>query len=64
LVVLCVAAAVDVGELIEVTVAVASGVALGASAVVPAHAAMRTERKVVATSLMPVIMQARALRAL
>jgi len=63
-VVLCVAPAVVVGELIEVTVAVASGVALGAPAVVPAHPAMRTERRVAAASLMPVIMQARALRAL
>jgi len=34
--------------LLEVTVDVASGVALGAAAVVPAHPAMRTERIVAA----------------
>jgi hypothetical protein len=42
---------------------VAVGEALGVTAVVPAHPAMRTERRVAATSLMRVIMQAPALRA-
>ena len=47
-VVACVAAADDVGALLEMTVDVASGVALGAATVVPAHPAMRTERSVAA----------------
>jgi hypothetical protein len=44
----CVTAADDVGALLDVTVDVASGVALGAVAVVLAHPAMRTERIVAA----------------
>jgi len=38
----------DVGVLLDAAVEVASGVALGAAAVVPAHPAMRTERIVAA----------------
>jgi hypothetical protein len=64
LVVVCVAEADDVGATAEVAVAVASGVALGAFAVVPAHPTMSTERTAAATSLMPDIMRAPALRAL
>jgi hypothetical protein len=60
----CVAAADDVGALVEVAVAVATGVDVGAFAVVAAHPAMRTERTVAAIIRMRDIMQAPALRAL
>ena len=54
----------DVGALVAVTVDVASGDALGVTAVVPAQPAMRIERTVAAASRMPDIMQAIAVRAL
>ena len=49
-VVACVAVANAVGALLDVTVDVASEVALGAAPVVPAHPAMRIERTVAAMS--------------
>jgi len=56
----------EAGVLVADTVAVvvASGVAVGAFAVVPAHPIMSTDRTAAATSLTADIMQGPALRAL
>jgi DNA recombination-dependent growth factor C len=63
LVVDCAAEAVADGVLADVAVAVASGDALGAFAVVPAHPAIRIEAMAATTSLMRDIMKALAVRA-
>jgi hypothetical protein len=60
----CVAVDDEVGALVAVTVDVASGVALGGVAVVPAHAATNTSAKASGASRMREIMKRSALRAL
>jgi hypothetical protein len=61
-VVACVAVA-DVGALLDVTIDVASGETLGVAAVVPAHPATRTERRVAAMSrIAHIIAESRGLR--